>query len=115
SVNKMARVTQLSMLTMGLVLWCVCTWSVALSCNSCGSECQSACGTRNFRTCCFNYLRKRSAGGEEGDGPGLRLELLVLPELAARYWENPQETQVKTTETESSDSVPGRMQLVYNA
>lgn len=24
-------------------------------------ECQNACGTRHFRTCCFNYLRKRSS------------------------------------------------------
>ncbi|KAG5681132.1 hypothetical protein PVAND_010592 [Polypedilum vanderplanki] len=34
--------------------------SVALSCDSCGSECARACGTRHFRTCCFNYVRKRS-------------------------------------------------------
>lgn len=32
----------------------------SLSCDSCGSECQRACGTRHFRTCCFNYVRKRS-------------------------------------------------------
>ncbi|CAG5030636.1 unnamed protein product [Parnassius apollo] len=29
------------------------------SCSSCGSECVSACGTRRFRTCCFNYLRRK--------------------------------------------------------
>ncbi|PSN38488.1 hypothetical protein C0J52_15868 [Blattella germanica] len=106
-----------NMLVIGLVLWSVCTWSVGMSCNSCGSECQSACGTRNFRTCCFNYLRKRSAGGEEGDGPGLRLELLVVPELAARYWEQQMEAKQAppVAEADNSDSVPGRMQLVYNA
>lgn len=27
---------------------------------SCGSECKNACGTRHFRTCCFNYVKKRS-------------------------------------------------------
>lgn len=32
----------------------------SLSCDSCGSECARACGTRHFRTCCFNYVKKRS-------------------------------------------------------
>lgn len=58
-----------------LVLWCAYTWSVALSCDSCGRECASACGTRNFRTCCFNYLRKRSG---PANPPGVRLELLMV-------------------------------------
>jgi hypothetical protein len=105
----------------GLVLCCVCTWSVTLSCDSCGRECQAACGTRNFRTCCFNYLRKRSnSAGEEGDSPGLRLELLVVPELAARYWDPPEEPDTKPAEEPPADPEPvpppgGRMQLVYNA
>ncbi|XP_053601798.1 uncharacterized protein Trissin [Plodia interpunctella] len=34
-------------------------WATSLSCDSCGSECASACGTRLFRSCCFNYLRKK--------------------------------------------------------
>ncbi|CAG9789770.1 unnamed protein product [Diatraea saccharalis] len=34
-------------------------WAAGLSCDSCGSECASACGTRHFRSCCFNYLRKK--------------------------------------------------------
>ncbi|XP_058464655.1 uncharacterized protein LOC131438570 [Malaya genurostris] len=42
-----------------LLIYCV-LFSTALSCDSCGKECTSACGTRHFRTCCFNYLRKRS-------------------------------------------------------
>lgn len=33
----------------------------AMSCDSCGSECARACGTRHFRSCCFNYVRKRSS------------------------------------------------------
>lgn len=33
----------------------------ASGCDSCGNECIGACKTRYFRTCCFNYLRKRSA------------------------------------------------------
>ncbi|XP_055902416.1 trissin [Eupeodes corollae] len=32
----------------------------AIPCDSCGNECASACGTKHFRSCCFNYLRKRS-------------------------------------------------------
>ncbi|XP_050359800.1 uncharacterized protein LOC126779682 isoform X2 [Nymphalis io] len=34
-------------------------WAASISCDSCGSECASACGTRHFRSCCFNYLRKK--------------------------------------------------------
>lgn len=34
--------------------------TISLSCDSCGSECARACGTRHFRTCCFNYVKKRS-------------------------------------------------------
>ncbi|KAJ8703969.1 hypothetical protein PYW07_013263 [Mythimna separata] len=33
--------------------------SVWAACDSCGSECASACGTRRFRACCFNYLRRK--------------------------------------------------------
>ncbi|XP_037826852.1 U-scoloptoxin(20)-Cw1a-like [Lucilia sericata] len=32
----------------------------AIPCDSCGNECANACGTKHFRTCCFNYLRKRT-------------------------------------------------------
>lgn len=48
-----------------------------LSCDSCGRECAAACGTRQFRTCCFNYLRKRTAPMESEFvvDPSLRLEL----------------------------------------
>ncbi|KAI9579856.1 trissin [Glossina fuscipes fuscipes] len=34
--------------------------SLSIPCDSCGNECANACGTKHFRTCCFNYLRKRS-------------------------------------------------------
>lgn len=30
-----------------------------MSCDSCGDECVSSCGSRRFRACCFNYLRKK--------------------------------------------------------
>ncbi|CRK99477.1 CLUMA_CG012556, isoform A [Clunio marinus] len=49
-----------------LLIFCVAIWElgssnpVAMSCDSCGSECARACGTRHFRSCCFNYVRKRS-------------------------------------------------------
>ncbi|XP_062557248.1 uncharacterized protein LOC134222121 [Armigeres subalbatus] len=50
----------LSIVLIYCVLWVACSFPMALSCDSCGRECASACGTRHFRTCCFNYLRKRS-------------------------------------------------------
>ncbi|XP_019766470.2 trissin [Dendroctonus ponderosae] len=52
-------------------------WGEAETCFSCGSECQSACGTRHFRTCCFNYLKKRSSPEPLSASldPSLRLEL----------------------------------------
>lgn len=52
-----------------------------MSCDSCGRECTAACGTRQFRACCFNYLRKRSGQSPTPSDrlneldPGLRLEL----------------------------------------
>ncbi|XP_065090542.1 uncharacterized protein Trissin [Ochlerotatus camptorhynchus] len=58
-VNRSAACV--SIILMYCVLWVACSFPVALSCDSCGRECASACGTRHFRTCCFNYLRKRSS------------------------------------------------------
>ncbi|KAK4882433.1 hypothetical protein RN001_005752 [Aquatica leii] len=57
-------------------------WGAALSCISCGSECESACGTRHFKTCCFNYLRKRSPPSllSPAMDPSLRLELWLAKE-----------------------------------
>ncbi|XP_036673296.3 trissin [Drosophila suzukii] len=43
-----------------LCIWLMCPSSRAIKCDTCGKECASACGTKHFRTCCFNYLRKRS-------------------------------------------------------
>ncbi|XP_055626452.1 uncharacterized protein LOC129768686 [Toxorhynchites rutilus septentrionalis] len=43
-----------------ILIYCVLWVTCSFSCDSCGRECTSACGTRHFRTCCFNYLRKRS-------------------------------------------------------
>ncbi|KAF7283819.1 trissin [Rhynchophorus ferrugineus] len=81
-------------------------WGAVETCNSCGSECQSACGTRHFRTCCFNYLKKRSNPEPLPLtlDPSLRLELwlakskypyfqsrtvsqeaLELPEISSRH------------------------------
>nr|AXY04300.1 trissin 1 splicing variant A [Spodoptera exigua] len=52
---KMFKITAIvSLLLIGSTLW-----AASLSCDSCGSECASACGTRHFRSCCFNYLRKK--------------------------------------------------------
>ncbi|KAK9309533.1 hypothetical protein QLX08_000785 [Tetragonisca angustula] len=30
-----------------------------LSCEQCGKECAEKCGTRQFRACCFNNMKKR--------------------------------------------------------
>ncbi|XP_055677605.1 uncharacterized protein LOC129786537 [Lutzomyia longipalpis] len=50
-----------TMILICCVIWVACSFPVAMSCDSCGRECANACGTRHFRTCCFNYLkRKRS-------------------------------------------------------
>ena len=32
----------------------------AITCESCGPKCFPACGTKFFRTCCYNFNRKRS-------------------------------------------------------
>ncbi len=32
-----------------------------LRCDSCGPECSVMCGSRTFRVCCYNYIKKRSA------------------------------------------------------
>ncbi|KAG7213882.1 hypothetical protein KM043_003089 [Ampulex compressa] len=37
-------------------LW---TFGETLSCDQCGRECADICGTRQFRACCFNNMRKR--------------------------------------------------------
>uniref|UniRef100_A0A182NYC3 Trissin n=1 Tax=Anopheles dirus TaxID=7168 RepID=A0A182NYC3_9DIPT len=67
------------------VLWVACSFPVALSCDSCGRECASACGTRHFRTCCFNYLRKRSSTPPRGPiGTDKRLELWYATKSAGQ-------------------------------
>ncbi|XP_045120427.1 ras-associated and pleckstrin homology domains-containing protein 1-like isoform X2 [Portunus trituberculatus] len=55
------------MMSMQIYLAMVLAWAVVVgtcssstvSCDSCGPECQTACGTKNFRACCFNFLRRR--------------------------------------------------------
>ncbi|XP_045456920.1 uncharacterized protein LOC123666951 [Melitaea cinxia] len=75
-----------------LVLMCIGTLSAGgKSCNSCGPECAPACGTRYFRTCCFNYLR-RKRGPDMTQIPPKDL-LHLIPEnkqLAEEYeiWES---------------------------
>lgn len=38
-----------------------------LRCDSCGMECSTVCGSRAFRTCCFNYIKKKRSGGSDED------------------------------------------------
>ncbi|KAG6461190.1 uncharacterized protein LOC115450768 [Manduca sexta] len=37
----------------------ICAHYHNVNCNSCGDECKRACGTRQFKVCCYNYLRKK--------------------------------------------------------
>lgn len=39
-----------------LTVWCARANAVEMSCESCGSECFRACGTRHFRSCCFKLV-----------------------------------------------------------
>nr|UGX04244.1 trissin [Schistocerca gregaria] len=65
----MTRYSIVTLLLAGATLVALC----AATCDFCGRECSKACGTNYFRTCCLNYLRKRSGP------PGLHLELMLLP------------------------------------
>ncbi|KAG4077316.1 hypothetical protein HA402_009717 [Bradysia odoriphaga] len=65
----------------------------AISCTSCGDECADACGTRHFRTCCFNYLRKRSSPPVMDPKPKLWLSKSLLNEL------------IKLAQLEESDKI----------
>lgn len=51
-------------------------YASSMSCGSCGTECASSCGSRRFRACCFNYLRKKR-------GPDTHL----MREEPDRFWE----------------------------
>ncbi|XP_063975937.1 trissin [Diachasmimorpha longicaudata] len=56
------------------VFLAVCAlWTVGetVSCDQCGRECVTSCGTRQFRACCFNNLKKRA--------PNLGLRLWLAP------------------------------------
>ncbi|XP_037049723.1 U-scoloptoxin(20)-Cw1a [Bradysia coprophila] len=65
----------------------------AISCTSCGDECAEACGTRHFRTCCFNYLRKRSSPPLMDPKPKLWLSKSLLNKL------------IKLAQLEESDKI----------
>ncbi|XP_054742061.1 uncharacterized protein LOC129247133 isoform X1 [Anastrepha obliqua] len=58
----------------------------SMPCDSCGNECTSACGTKNFRTCCFNYLRKRNDPNAMKSFSNKRLiDFILLQGRAAMY------------------------------
>ncbi|CAD6996246.1 unnamed protein product [Ceratitis capitata] len=58
----------------------------SMTCDSCGNECTNACGTKNFRTCCFNYLRKRNDPGAMNSISNKRLiDFILLQGRAAMY------------------------------
>ncbi|XP_011196905.1 uncharacterized protein LOC105221544 [Zeugodacus cucurbitae] len=58
----------------------------SMTCDSCGNECTNACGTKNFRTCCFNYLRKRNDPSAMKSISNKRLiDFILLQGRAAMY------------------------------
>nr|AKN21250.1 trissin precursor [Locusta migratoria] len=65
----MIRCSVINLILAGALVVALCS----ATCDFCGRECSKACGTNYFRTCCLNYLRKRSGP------PGLHLELMLLP------------------------------------
>ncbi|CAK1543869.1 unnamed protein product [Leptosia nina] len=56
-------------------------WVVALNCQSCGQECEPACGTRYFRTCCFNYLRRKRGSHTSKMSHYSPNEILLSPKM----------------------------------
>ncbi|KAK8394821.1 hypothetical protein O3P69_005950 [Scylla paramamosain] len=86
-----------------------------VSCDSCGSECQSACGTKNFRACCFNFLRRRrsySLPVRRSQGAGTAAEwkalrgALMSPAAASRGL--PLAQFFETVETDPAPQPPKR-------
>ncbi|XP_043270363.1 uncharacterized protein Trissin [Venturia canescens] len=60
-----------------LVILAVCvfwTFGETLSCDQCGRECMPSCGTRQFRACCYNNMKKRNQDS------GFKLWLLPVKE-----------------------------------
>uniref|UniRef100_A0A182IGC2 Trissin n=1 Tax=Anopheles arabiensis TaxID=7173 RepID=A0A182IGC2_ANOAR len=92
------------------VLWVACSFPVALSCDSCGRECASACGTRHFRTCCFNYLRKRSSPPSAASATiDKRLELLY----GTKSVEQKPQTMLSSLTNIDSTNVEGGIDYEY--
>ncbi|KAJ8919105.1 hypothetical protein NQ315_012090 [Exocentrus adspersus] len=101
----MVKITMTKELTLVALIFILgVVWGEAQSCNSCGSECQSACGTRHFRTCCFNYLRKRNVNSDSfpiSIDPSLKLELW----LARSRYPHLQERNILDDSLEVSNNV----------
>ncbi|XP_034234028.1 uncharacterized protein LOC117641041 [Thrips palmi] len=71
----MLNLAPIALLMSGLLLCLLVGPLSAQSCTSCGPECVSACGSRRYRTCCFNYLRKRRSPMAPGAPPSEQLDL----------------------------------------
>ncbi|XP_031766540.1 uncharacterized protein LOC113518667 isoform X2 [Galleria mellonella] len=93
-------------------------WAASLSCDSCGSECASACGTRHFRSCCFNYLR-RKRGPEHFKLP-MPINQDLKPESAPKskmpmfVFENNPEPWSNLVSAEYRPYDDDRLQIVYD-
>ncbi|KAM3955069.1 trissin [Aphomia sociella] len=93
-------------------------WAASLSCDSCGSECASACGTRHFRSCCFNYLR-RKRGPETLKFPvpntqELKTESAPKTKLPIFLFENVPEPWSNLVSAEYRPYDDDRLQIVYD-
>ncbi|KAL0853145.1 hypothetical protein ABMA27_012907 [Loxostege sticticalis] len=98
-------------------------WAAGISCDSCGSECASACGTRHFRSCCFNYLRKKR--GPEGvkfwspnpqemkENQQERLPIYIIKSAPEPWFASLSPSDFKPYPFE--DAVDNHLQIVYDA
>lgn len=68
--------------------------AASMSCDSCGKECEASCGSRRFRACCFNYLRKKRADLTHGEEPERFSEpqfmpmVFVAPDVLSDFFEH---------------------------
>ncbi|CAH0403794.1 unnamed protein product [Chilo suppressalis] len=96
-------------------------WASGLSCDSCGSECLSACGTRHFRSCCFNYLRKKrgpdavklwSPSFQDKGSRQERLPMFAVKSVAEPWYSNAVASNNKPFPYD--DTLENHFQLVYD-
>ncbi|XP_039762083.1 uncharacterized protein LOC120635209 [Pararge aegeria] len=98
-------------------------WAASLSCDSCGSECAAACGTRHFRSCCFNYLRRKRGPDSmklsqnlhefKPEGPPKSKVPVFGGEDISDFWGNVMPSDYRYYPFE--DTLENRLQAMYDA